>query len=656
MLLKSRIVRLGQSAAKLVAMRIRNPRAWLTRRWQALARWSRRHAVVLAGLALIAGQLAWTWYLLRQSYFRQTDFLLLDRALREGFGWKYLMSVNQGHLMPIGMALTWAMARISLYDWALASAVVMVLTAAASLAMLRMLRTVFTDEPAILFPLAVYLFLPLSAGATAWLSVALRVLPFQVAMFLAVHAHVRYLRGRRVWQLVASAIWVLAAMAATDQGALLPVLLFALTAAYFVPGRRDPVRPSPAGRGAVRQALARYWRAWLLYGGLLAAYCVVFFIQLSGSGGHIPGPGKATSLYQFAGTVLGAGLIPGLVGGPWEWATAGYAQAAPPAAAEYLSWLIVAAVVVVSCFYRSRAWRAWAIVLGWVVAACVVPVALGGFGLPVTTLGQQTGYLANATGVVALGLALAFLPADGTAAAAPRSLRVAGLLAFCCFAAGTLASLQDFAVVAGAGATRAYIANARLAVARAPRGTLIVDAPTPPAVVAGGFFSAQFSGQADTATVIGPLAGDKGDKGSKGSNVSWVRQLNGVYDGQGPMIFGPTGVLRPVTVHGLRSTPPHGRKDARPACWNATSAVTSIRLGGTLYRWPWIVRLTYTGPAGTLGVTFGNAGQSIAVPAGAHVAYLTVTGSGGAIGVQFYPGAGSAPLCISGVTVGLAGP
>lgn len=94
----------------------------------------------------MAGQLGWTAALLAHSWFRQGDFLLLDRALSQGLGWDYLMRIDGGHLMPAGLAIIWALARISLYNWLLAGGVIMFLVAAASLAMLRMLVTVFTDS------------------------------------------------------------------------------------------------------------------------------------------------------------------------------------------------------------------------------------------------------------------------------------------------------------------------------------------------------------------------------------------------------------------------------------------------------------------------------------------------------------------------------
>jgi hypothetical protein len=620
-------------------MRIRNTGAWLRRQWRGIIRWTGSHPVVLTGLGLIACQLGWTAYLLTRSYFRQTDFLLLDRALREGFGWKYLMWPNSGHLMPAGLAVTWALARTSLYNWPAASVVVILLTAAASLAMLRMLLTVFARPaggitPGVLFPLAIYLFLPLSVSALSWLSVGLRILPFQVAMFLAVDAHVRYLRSRRNRHLIAAAVWLLAGMASADQGALVPFLLFALTVAYFEPGQ---------WRDVARQAATRYWRAWLLYGALLAAYCAVFFLQLHSYGVNVPGPGKTISLYQFAGTVFGTGLLPAMAGGPWEWAVSGYAQAGPPVAAEYLSWVVAGIVVVASCFYRTTAWRAWAILLGWVLAACVLPVALGGFALPVTEVGAQTGYLANATGVLALSAGLAFLPVGEAPAAAPRALRLVGVLAFCCFAAGVAASLPDFVAATSAAATRSYVANARAALAQAPRGTLVVDGPTPATIMASSFFP----GQADTAVVLGSLA-----RNPRSARLSWVTALNGVYPGGGPMTFDTDGVLRPVTVTGVRSLP--APRPAR-ACWSATTTGVSVPLEGTLYPWPWTLRLAYSGPAGVLTVTFGDGAQTILVPAGSHVAYLAVTGSGDAVDVLFTAASGD-PLCVTGITVGLVNP
>src|SRR6185437_3010462 len=349
------------------------------------------------------------------------------------------------------------------------------------------------------------------------------------------------------------------------------------------------------------------------------------------------------------GTLLGTAALPGFAGGPWQWQPSGYGQAAPPLALEVLSWLLVALVVAASCLLRPRSWRAWVLLLGWIVLADIVPVAIRGFGGAVTALGQQTGYLANATGVFALCTGLAFMPvlvakpaeaedavqaaepatasagapaeapAGLVARAGPRAVRIVTIFAACCFAAGAIASQQAFASATMAAAPRSYLATARAALAHAPRGAVVVDGATPGSVMNPAFFP---PGTADTARVVGSLATRPG----AADRVRWIPALDGVY--AAPMIFDARGRLRPVTVTGLRSKAPRHLAKHGPACWNVTASATSIPLGGTLYRWPWMVRLAYTGPAGRLSVRFGpGQARSVVLPAGSHLAYLPVTGS-----------------------------
>jgi hypothetical protein len=155
-----------------------------------------------------------------------------------------------------------------------------------------------------------------------------------------------------------------------------------------------------------------------------------------------------------------------------------------------------------------------------------------------------------------------------------------------------------------------------------------------------------FPGQASTAKVIGALSG-KG-KG-EGEELTWTSELNGVY--AAPMTFDAKGRLRPVAVNGLRSRTPGKTK----GCWNVTGSGTDIPLAGTLYRWPWTARLAYSGPAGRLTVRFGKDGipSAVGLPAGRHLVYLPVTGSGSVLNAQFR---GGTPLCVAVVTVGLVFP
>ncbi len=149
-----------------------------------------------------------------------------------------------------------------MYDWPVTAGVILLLLAAASFAMLRMLLTIFGRRPGILIPLGIFLFCPLTLAGADWWSVAIEILPLEAATFMAVDAHVRYLRNGRLRTATAAAAWLAVGMAAMEKGAVVPLLLLALTVAYFVPRLRD---------------VRRYWRAWAIYGGVLACYVAVFF-------------------------------------------------------------------------------------------------------------------------------------------------------------------------------------------------------------------------------------------------------------------------------------------------------------------------------------------------------------------------------------------
>ena len=558
--------------------------------------------------------------------------------------------------MPAGLAIIWVLARASLYNWLLASAVIMVLAAAASLALLRALLTLFGGRPGILVPLTLYLFAPLSVGTVAWPSAAVKILPLELALFLAVDAHVRYVRAPRLRTAVAAACWLLIGLASADQGAVVPLLLFAITAAFLRPATEAPARWAEAAW----QALTRYPRIWLLYGMLLAAYCAVFFTQLSQSGAALPGPGQTTSLYRFAGTMIGVNAVPGMLGGPWHWVASGYAQAGPPAALEYASWVLAAVVIAASVVRRRGAWPAWAILLGWIVIADIVPIAVEGFGgLSPTTLGADTGYLADATAVLALCAGLAFLsalplidpplsppPLTGSPLplpalpARPISLVVVRAIApaaFIAFLAGSAVSLPAFVSATPSTAARSYLATARAAIADAPPATMVIDGPVPASVMSADFFAAQ----ATTARVIGPLAG----AGAR-ARLSWVTEPSGVL--ARPMMFDPSGRLRPLAVAGPSSVPPPAGR-----CWTVTSAGTSIELNGSLFRWQWIVRLSYSGPGGVLEIRFGGDSTvaRVTVPSGQHDVYLPEEGQGRAVTARLLDSSAGA-LCVTSVTVG----
>ena len=155
------------------------------------ARCVRASPVILAAVVLIVAQLCWKAYLLSRFYFRQDDFLLLDRAVSRGLSLNYLFSFSGGHLRPGGLVVFWLVTRLSPYDWLLASIVTIAALAAAGVLMLRLLLILFDSRPAILIPLIIFLFSPLTlAGLSFWTTVT-DWLPLQLTMLAATYSHVR---------------------------------------------------------------------------------------------------------------------------------------------------------------------------------------------------------------------------------------------------------------------------------------------------------------------------------------------------------------------------------------------------------------------------------------------------------------------------------
>src|SRR5579859_514903 len=167
--------------------------------------WMRNHRVLLCGLLLIIGEIIWKAEFLSHMFFSQDDYVNLDIAITSPFNWHYLTLIGAGHLYPGLRAVTWVLARISLYNWALDAGLALALVAASSLALLRLLRTLFGERWAIIIPLALYALSPLTVPDLGWWWGAMESLPFQLAIFMSLNAHVQYIRTHRPRDLAAAA-------------------------------------------------------------------------------------------------------------------------------------------------------------------------------------------------------------------------------------------------------------------------------------------------------------------------------------------------------------------------------------------------------------------------------------------------------------------
>jgi hypothetical protein len=286
--------------------------------------------------------------------------------------------------------------------------------------------------------------------------------------------------------------------------------------------------------------------------------------------------------------------------------------------------VLAAGVVVVSLLRNPRAWRAWLILLGWVVVVDLVPVLLGrGTYLPGTLLGLVTRYVWDAVGIAAICVGLAFLPLTGQEAflGSPRfdrPVRAAMISVVTAFVIGSIWSFYAYPTDPGAAAGRSYVATARIALAEAPAGAVIVDDPVPDDVIGGLFFRSV----AASSRLLTPLI-----TGQPGKRPSFVGVPNGTYDHL--LEFDGWGRLVPSVVSGAGNLPlATGR-----SCLPSRDGTAVIRLRSAVTRSS-VVRLGYlAGFAGRILVEFGGSADPYTVKRGLHSAYLAVHGHGSIITV-----------------------
>src|SRR5262245_46458383 len=89
----------------------------------------RRNSVLIGGLVIIIGEIIWKAQFLSRMFFSQDDYVNLDIAIKSPFNWHYLSLIGAGHFYPGLRAVTWVLARGSLYDWPLDAGVALAIVA-----------------------------------------------------------------------------------------------------------------------------------------------------------------------------------------------------------------------------------------------------------------------------------------------------------------------------------------------------------------------------------------------------------------------------------------------------------------------------------------------------------------------------------------------
>ncbi|GLV51884.1 hypothetical protein TBS_24520 [Thermobispora bispora] len=503
------------------------------------------HPVIAVAVLLILLALGLRIPILLGSYFVEDDFLFQGDAYESGLTFDFMFRVHKGHLMPGALALTWVLARISAYNWALVASVTFAAQVLVSVMTLRLLVRLFGVRPGILIPLAIALFSPLTFPAFGWWSAAINAVPLQLGMVMALSAQVRYVREGQAKYARRAFLWVLFAMAFSTKGVFVPFVLFAVTTGFLR-------RWAGGWIGLMLREARQHWRLWGAYLLLIAGYTALYLSRRDtapGEGATIPDPGDAFDLVT---KLLGSTFPAGIVGGPLSWGpvppTGGMAN--PSGLLIAVAWTVIAALVIGSLIHRRRAGRAWVLMAGYLIAVDAIPTAIArGTGLA-QIVGAETRYVADAVIVFALCLALAYLPQPGEPEPYRRPLptgsgvaAAAGVVAGVYLVTATV-SIQNYRDTLSGDRVRAYLANVRAALAKAPDDTPIYSSPLPEDIVLPWNGNRRYSHR-----LLAPLA-----------RPTLRERMRAPEPSEDAVVFDEKGRLVPVSVQPvIARVPPPGR-------------------------------------------------------------------------------------------------
>ncbi|WP_349270616.1 hypothetical protein MPNTM1_01854 [Mycolicibacterium parafortuitum] len=418
-----------------------------------------RFTVPRVAAALIAVHLVVRAVLAFGGYFYWDDLILVGRAgtqplLSPG----YLFDDHDGHVMPGAFLVAGAITRAAPLNWIGPAVSMVVLALVAALALLRALYVILGWRPVLLVPLTFALFTPLAVPSFAWWAAALNSLPMLAAMAWVCAEAILLVRTgvtRHAWS---GALVFLGGLLFFEKAAIIPFVAFTVTALYgYV-----------TGTAGVREVWQRGRRLWVASLAVTAAWIGVYLLVVDQQRWSF----DLAMTWDLLRRSFTHGIVPGLVGGPWDWQRWAPASpwATPPVVVMVLGWLALGAVVAVSLRRKYRLGPVWLAALGYAVA-CQVPIYLmRSSRFTALELAQTLRYLPDLVLVLALlaavGLCAPNRPGSGWLDASPRR----ALVTVCCaglFAISSLYSTATFLTSWRDNPAQPYLQNARAALAQA---------------------------------------------------------------------------------------------------------------------------------------------------------------------------------------------
>ena len=586
-----------------------------------------RSWVARAALLLIALHLFIRAVLAFGGYFYWDDLILVGRAGTQSLlSPAYLFDDHDGHVMPGAFLVAGTITRVAPLNWLGPAISLVVLALLASLALLRALHVILGWRPVLLVPLTFALFTPLAVPGFAWWAAALNSLPMLAAMAWVCADAILLVRTGNPRYVLTGALAYLGGLLFFEKSAIIPVVAFTVAALYC----------HVTGSGSVRTVWRRGAHLWTLCLTLTAAWVGLYLAVVDQQRWSF----DLSMTWDLLWRSFTHGIVPGLVGGPWNWQRWAPASpwATPPAAVMALGWIALAAVITVTLMRKQRIGPVWLAALGYAVA-CQVPIYLmRSSRFTALELAQTLRYLPDLVVVLALLAAIGLCAPNRQRsgwldASAGRSVSIAcfsvAFVASCLYSTATfLTSWRD-------NPTQPYLQNARasLAVAYAASVPPMLDQEVDPLILQ------RVAWPENLASHMFALLPDRPEFSSATAELRMLDTLGNVIDAK---------------VTWVRFT----RPGPAPQCGYLVQPDLPVRmpLDGPLLPADWTVEVNYLANSdGSMTMSLPE-GDEVKVPVrpGLNRVYVRLPGAGDAITVRANTAALS--VCVASGPVGFVAP
>lgn len=417
--------------------------------------------VARAAAALIVVQLAVRAVLAFGGYFYWDDLILIGRAGTQSLlSPGYLFDDHDGHVMPAAFLVAGAITRVAPLEWIGPAISLVVLQALASLALLRALHVVLGWRPVLLVPLTFALFTPLAVPGFAWWAAALNSLPMLAAMaWVCADAVLLVRTSNQRYAVTGLAVYV-GGLLFFEKAAVIPFVAFAVVA----------LLGHVTACGSVKSVWRSGIRLWVPLLAVTAAWIAVYLVVVDQKRWSL----DLAMTWDLLARSATHGIVPGLVGGPWDWQRWAPASpwGTPPAAVMVVGWIALTAVVVVTMLRKKRIGAVWLAALGYAVA-CQIPIYLmRSSQFTALELAQTLRYLPDLVVVLALLAAVGLCAPNRDGSRwldASRGRTVVLCVVTAAFVASSLYSTVTFLTSWRDNPAQPYLQNAQAGLAEAAR-------------------------------------------------------------------------------------------------------------------------------------------------------------------------------------------